>query len=92
MTLVLEPTNLDLEVFIFEGLAIDAASASSIIVQEVTALNHKVFDNTMELTTFVPEWWLGVNTIKQLCEWDIRAIDPYIYKACPLTPCTNPLY
>jgi hypothetical protein len=52
---------LQLEVLIRESVTIDAATSSSILVGEISSLNHKVFDDSVEDGAFIafPNWFFG---------------------------------
>jgi hypothetical protein len=44
------------EVLIREGFAVNRQTACAVAIHEITSLNHKALDNSVELAAFVPNW------------------------------------
>ena len=63
---------LQLEVLIFELVAVDGLSTSSVVVGEVTSLAHELGDDAVERRSFVAESLLaGAQSTEVLgCAWD----------------------
>ena len=51
---------LQLEVLVFELLAIDGLSTGPVACREVSTLDHEAFDNTMEARTLVAQFVAGI--------------------------------
>lgn len=63
---------LQLEVLILEALAVDGATAGAVALGEVTALDHEVLDDAVELAALVAAGYKSVALWSVLSAWEFK--------------------